>query len=244
MGYNGYYDYYSYAEPAAEGLAGIAGMLLGFVLVFYLLMLAFCVVSYVFYSLSVYKIAKRRGIRSPWLSWLPVGNLWVIGSISDQYQYVVKGRIRNRRKVLLGLQIAIIAAGAVSVGSGIAMVIGLVDSYSGIGLATMSTGVLLLMYLVMAVASIVAVVFTYIALYDLFESCNPDSAAMFLVLSIFLGVVLPFFLFACRNKDLGMPPRKQEQPVCQPIQAPAEETAAEEAAVQSASKEQDPQAQE
>ena len=40
--------------------------------------------AYVLWSLGVYTIAKRRGIRKPWLSWIPVGNLWILGSISDQ----------------------------------------------------------------------------------------------------------------------------------------------------------------
>ena len=33
--------------------------------------------------------------------------------------------------------------------------------------------------------------------------------AMLLVLSIFLSVAQPLFLFLCRKKDEGMPPRKQ-----------------------------------
>ena len=78
-------------------------------LFFYLLMLAFAVLSYVFQSLGMYTIAKRRGIHNPWLAWVPVGSSWLLGSISDQYHYVVKGEERSKRKVLLGLQIGFIA---------------------------------------------------------------------------------------------------------------------------------------
>ena len=47
----------------------------------------------------------------------------------------------------------------------------------------------------------------YIAYYDLFRSCKPNNAVLFLVLSIFVGVTTPFFLFFNRKKDGGMPPR-------------------------------------
>ena len=38
---------------------------------------------------------------------------------------------------------------------------------------------------------------------------------------VFVGVVLPFFVFSCRNKDLGMTPQVPVQPVQQiPVQNP------------------------
>ena len=43
--------------------------------------------------------------------------------------------------------------------------------------------------------------------------------AIFLVLSIIFRITEPFFLFLCRDKDEGMPPRKQE-PVYTPPQEP------------------------
>ena len=33
---------------------------------------------------------------------------------------------------------------------------------------------------------------------------------LFLLLSIFFNITEPFFLFFSRNKDVGMPPRRQE----------------------------------
>ena len=52
----------------------------------------------------------------------------------------------------------------------------------------------------------------YFCLYDIYRSCDPGSAVVFLLLSIFLGITLPFLLFALRNKDLGMPPRRDQIP--------------------------------
>ncbi len=63
------------------------------------------VVGYVFTALALYTIAKRRGIKHPWLAWIPVANLWLLGCISDQYRYVTRGQVLTRRKSLLTLNI-------------------------------------------------------------------------------------------------------------------------------------------
>ena len=60
---------------------------------------------YVLTSLGLYTIAKRRAINKAWLAWIPVVNCWLIGCISDQYRYVVKGQVKSKRKSLLALTI-------------------------------------------------------------------------------------------------------------------------------------------
>lgn len=202
-------DYEYYASSGIESVAVIGGIVAVVVLV-YVLMMAFSVVCYVLQSLGMYTIAKRRGIHKPWLSWVPVVNLWLLGSISDQYQYVGKGNIRSRRKVLLGLSIGFCA---VQIPIYIlALILPFMD-----GAEAALGGTVLLMVLcalAMVVLSVLLVVFQYIALYDLYASCDPGNAVLFLVLSVLLNVTMPFFVFACRKKDLGMPQRK---PVVQPV---------------------------
>ena len=63
------------------------------------------IASYVLTALALYTMAQRRGIKNAWLSWVPVINCWIIGSLSDQYRYVVKGEIKNKRKTMLILTI-------------------------------------------------------------------------------------------------------------------------------------------
>ena len=186
-------------------------------LAMYAVMLAFAILSYVLRSIGLYSIAKRRGIHNPWLAWLPIGDLWTIGSISDQYQYVVKGKIRNRRKVLLGLSIATYASAILMFIGEIIMTIALIDSGTD---AIGSALIFIVFILALLGVGITMTVFYYIALHDMYQSCNPENAVMFLVLGIFINFLPPFFIFACRKKDLGMPPRKQPQPV-QEIPQPA-----------------------
>lgn len=184
------------------------------------IILLVAIVFYVIESLSVYTIAKRRGIKNPGLAWVPVANCWVMGCISDQYKYVTKGKVQNRRKVLLGLQIASLALAII-----------------GSSLEYLLPGLSAVLVAAEYAVSIAAMVIWYMALYDLYTSCNPDSSVVFLVLSILLGVTRPFFLLACRNKDKGMPPRKSAQPAPQPIPEPQWQPAPEEPAWQAAPEE-------
>lgn len=239
MQINPYGDYYSYDYSAvADDALGVAGAIIGVVLVMYLLMFAFMIAVYVLQSLGFYTIAKRRGIHNPWLAWLPVGNMWILGSISDQYQYVVKSRVRSRRKVLMGLMIAMYALMIpVFAGYG-ALIAGIITEHSYTGadlMAGAGVTVAVLSYLAMLVLGIIATVFQYIALYDLYASCDPHNSVMYIVLSIFINVTMPFFVFSCRKKDYGMPPRKP-QPAPQPPvietgeEAPVTQQSADEAA--------------
>lgn len=197
------------------------------------------VLVYVLQALALYTIAKRRGINKPWLAWIPLVNVWILGSISDQYQYVVKRQVKNKRKALLGLNIAISAlAFVIIVGFvwlliklvmlGITMDFGWIDNGNPVSdipweLVSNEIGALLLLAfsaLPLMVLSIVHAVFSYMALYDVFRSCDPNNSTLFLILSLVGNVVVEgvysIFLILCKDKDLGMPPRKEE-PMAIPV---------------------------
>ena len=206
------------AELVELGLAGI------FYLIYMLIMMAVSVGSYVFQSLGFYSIAKRRGIKKPWLAWIPAGNLWILGSISDQYQYVVKGRVKNKRKSLLILTILLYVL-TLAVMTWLIIFIVAVNDHpieNDIASGIFFGGVLgsVLVYLAIAGISIAVTVITYIALYDLYRSCDPANGLMYLLLSIFVNITHPIFLFICRNKDMGMPPRRQDTIPQQPVEMP------------------------
>ena len=186
---------------------------------------SFGIALYVLRALGLYSIAKRRGINRPWMSWVPVLDLWVLGCISDQYQYVVNGKVRNKRKWLLGLSIAMAVLYIVfAVLIGVA-VFGAVGGMTGSMSDNQLVATLLgpVMGLVVGLIPLVGIAIAvmairYIAMYDLYTSCSPQNNVLFLVLSIFFTVTEPFFLFFIRNKDEGMPPRRQQPqyiPTCQ-----------------------------
>lgn len=171
-------------------------------LVYMLVVLGLAVASYVLQALGFYTIAKRRGIRNPWMAWVPVAEAYLLGCISDQYQYVVKGKNKCRRKILLTAEIVMWVSILLLVAFAVAVSVGY-DSYV-VGLVVM--------YFLLFAAAIVLTVFRCIALYDVFNSCNPENSVLFLVLSIVINVTEPFFVFFNRKKDEGMPPRKPGLP--------------------------------
>ncbi len=210
------YDQSIYDEMFESGFDAI-----GFATGLGIYMLVFSLIGltlYILGSLGAYTIAKRRNIRHAWLAWLPIGNAWIWGCISDQFRYVTRGEVRSRRKVLLGLSIAqyvpVIAMVALYVKLVIAMVIPELEHMGPVDMQEYLGTVMLLMLvaLVTVVLSIVLLVFAYMALYDLFRSCDPDNAVLFLVLSIVFSNLSSIFIFAVRNRDLGMPPRRSTDP--------------------------------
>lgn len=197
------YDY----SPGIEVAKAMGTFAVGFLLTVLGVMLIYAIVLYVFQSVSLYTIASRRGIRYPGLAWVPIANMWILGSISDQYHYANYRLIRNRRKLLLGLAIGQLVSSIVSYLMGLLMENSLGGSIADI---YTSTTIVVIVELGIVALSIVSSVFVFICQYNLYKSCNPNTATVFLVLSILFGLY-PFFFFADRNKDLGMPPRRTAQ---------------------------------
>lgn len=195
--------------PEATTDFGMFGIFLAVYLLLMFFAMAFSIVCYVFQSYGLYTIANRRGIRNSWLAWVPVGNAWILGSISDQYQYVAKGKVRNRRKLLLFLELGMIG---IVVGLLIAAVLIIAMSDAFFDSMLLAVLLMLLGYLAIIALAITTTVYMYLCYYDLYNSCIPSNAVLFLVLSIIIPVTISFFVFACRKKDLGMPPRKQPAP--------------------------------
>ena len=175
----------------------------------------FSIAAYILTAMAIYTISRRRGLTNAWLAWIPVANVWLLGSLSDQYQYVVKGQDKTKRKWLLILNIlkavlltmivilAVVAAGSLFANQ-LSEIMGLVVALLGLVLP-------------LCAVAIALCVIRYMALFDIYRSVDPGNAVLYLVLSILFGPTEPFFLFFNREKDLGMPPRKQ-QPVYETVE--------------------------
>ena len=191
---------YYYNELPTTGAEEELMIVLGIMLVFLGIVLVCCLVGWILSAVSLHKVAKRRGIRHAWLAWLPIGSEWVLGSLSDQYQHLVQGKVTSRRKILLALSLACIVVGIAYVV--LTAVIGIMVEVEG--LSDLTPLVMMIPYLLLMGISITVMVFYHICNYDFYRSCKPQSAVVFLVLGIILPVCQPFFYFSCRKKDLGM----------------------------------------
>lgn len=200
------------------------------------------VAVYVFTALALYTMAKRRGIHNPWLAWIPFANVWLLGCISDQYRSVARGETKYRRRVLLFTDIACNVIAVVVLVLLFGMLFQMLSFSMGdlenldhmseamaqelLG-AIMGPAVgMVLLALVVVPVAIVYAVFYYIALHDIYKSCDPGNATLYLVLSILISYTQPVFLFLCRNKDGGMPMRQVPPPVYTPYQPVYDQPAA------------------
>lgn len=206
------------------GLESFVAMLSGFFS--WIPSFGFGILSYAFTGVTLYTLAKRRGIDKPWLAWIPVVKVWLIGSVSDQYQYVVRGQYKSKRKVLLTLSlvnfallIMVCVLGGVLVANVMMNYIASPGAASDWELARMimspAMGIMGLA-IVMAGVGIAYAVIYFMALFDAYRSMDPDNSTLYLVLSILIPVTEPFFLFFNRQKDGGMPPRRQQTPEREP----------------------------
>ena len=174
------------------------------------------IAGYVLTALALYTIARRRGLKNPWLAWIPVADCWLLGSLSDQYRYVVKGEHKSKRKLLLFLHILITILCVSLIGLLVRLCFhafgsilwGSVNDDQMFQILHQAMN-LLVVCLPLIGISIAYAVFRYMVLYDLYKSLDPANCVLFLVLSILFGVTEPFFLFFNRDKDDGMPPRKE-----------------------------------
>ena len=170
---------------------------------------------YVLTAMGLYTIAKRRAINKAWLAWIPVVNCWLVGCISDQYRYVVKGEVKSRRKSLLILTIVQVALGIAVLVAGIVTGISAANSaLFGAPWGRIMDTLLVPLIVTLGLAlpmigvAIAKAIIYYMAMYDLYTSCAPENNVAFLVLSIIFRVTEPFFIFFNRNNDKGMPPRR------------------------------------
>ena len=167
----------------------------------------FGIAAYILTALAIYTVSRRRGLQHPWLAWIPVVNCWLLGSLSDQYRYVVKGENKSKRKWLVVLNILkavmvlmLVILALVTAGSLFAH-----HPSESMGLIVALLG----LAMPLCAVTIALCVIRYMALYDVYRSLDPANAVLYLVLSILFSPTEPFFLFFNRDKDLGMPPRKK-----------------------------------
>ena len=169
--------------------------------------------TYVLVAISLFTIAKRREISNPWMAFVPILQMWLLGAISDDYQQKVWGTVKTRRKTLLGLQIAIAAMGFVLAIMIVAAVVALLSAgYTGyddiwdwIGVNG-SFGGIILVLIAWGVLEILAKIWRYVALFDIYRSCKPEQAVLFLLLNIFVAITEPIFLLLVCRSDEGMTP--------------------------------------
>ncbi len=176
----------------------------GIFIVFYLIMFMLGIAFYILNSLGLYTIAKRRGIENPWLAWIPIGTVYTLGAIADDYNLKVRAKNTSHRKIMLYLMVAMIA-GYIGLYPILFTGIYSIMETDGTGIGVLAIVALVVIYLFIMGTAITVSVFQYISYYRIFQAGAPKNAVMFLILSLFITGALPFIIFFIRNSDKGMP---------------------------------------
>ena len=194
----------------SSGLAALAAIFaaLGIVLVFLAII---GIVLYIFDSIGRYTMAKNKGLNSPWMAWIPYFRDYLLGDIIGD-------------KVAFGTFIIPYAKMILVVGPIVISVLS-AATYSD----NSAVGVLF------TLCAIAFAVYQYGAFYRLYKLYRPDSAVVFLVLSIFFGFLIPIFTFIIRKDEpqeylaeqpkaapTGEQPSAGAEPQAQPEQAPVQ----------------------
>lgn len=190
---------------SSENLA--LGVIFAFVFI-YLLLFGILIATYILQSLSLHTLARRRGIASPWLAWLPYGNYWIIGSLARDYDK--QNNIQRRwDKTLLTLSIVFSASYLIIY---FAVIFGTLITMLNMDAATMpeETAVAIVLVVFSAFIPIVIIattlqIITYICFFKIFESTVPEKALKYFLLSLLLPLAQPICIFLCRNKGYQHP---------------------------------------
>lgn len=173
--------------------------------IFYLFSSAIGVVDYVLFSLGLYTLSSRRGLKSAWLAWLPVTNAYVLGYIAD-----TEDENEPQRKIWRGLMLTfsilnvifaivfIVAFAALLVTAISVPENSLLWEEEAFILKTFFS--LLVPCFLFLISNIVYSVLAYICLYKLFNSTDSKNAVLMLVLSIFIPLAASICIFICRKK--------------------------------------------
>lgn len=180
------------------------GLLVGIVFIFvYLVLLVYLILAYVFESLSLHTIARRRGIANPWLAWIPYAKYWTLGAIARDYDKQ-NGIKRRWDKTLLTL--SIVMAGCIII-TYIGMFAYIMSIAFQVGSAEMSEemalqfmGMLFALCIPIGIISSAVSTLTIICYYKVFESTVPEKALKYFLIYLLVPFAAPFCLFACRNK--------------------------------------------
>ena len=212
--------------------AGIVALLI--VLGIYLVMGALAFASYILTSLSLYTIGSRRLIKNSWLSWLPIGREWVLGSIADEYDG--KNGVNHKwRKILLTLDIigyfGIILVFIVYIVMAVLAITG--TTIAGFDFARPSATVgfasaiiaVILAYIASFACLMAVQILSYICYFKLYESTVPKKAVKYLLISLLVPFGMPICLYKAKDQGYMNIPEFLQPPVAAPV---AEQPATEE----------------
>ena len=162
-------------------------------IIFLTIIIVIAALCYIFTALGMFNIGKKRGLKNPWLAWIPVASSYFTGTVADEYAERYENKKTNLKTTLVVMTIITAIASGIT-NALTPMDYGGFSSYGGQEIAFALIAVFVLMPI-----SIISAVFSFIALSKIYKWISNASTVM-LVLSIIFPIIIPFCLFFNRNK--------------------------------------------
>ena len=208
---------YSTALPESGGMTAFGGLAIGTIFIILGIFLFFvfivAITTIIFQGIGIMKMHEKLGLKNGWMAFVPVLNQYALGRVAEQY-IKPDGRKSARFSVILLVGGLINVACSTISGflSGFSSAAGGVLAVPAETLMIISVIVMIFSLFQMAV-SIVYCVLTYVALWRVYAIFNNQSSTLFLILSIFIGIIQPFLIFAIRNNEPCCVEIKEETPI-------------------------------
>lgn len=170
-----------------DSLAALAGVVVVISAIFILLAVLVGIAFYVFYSLMLYRLAKKEFIDHAWLAWIPYASQYLLGQIAGPMNLFGKIRIEKTGLVLLLAPLAVWAAclilGVFALIPFLGILFGFISSIVGF------------------VGPIAILVLELCVLYRIYSPYLPKNTVLVYTLVSIIGVTVPFFIFSILKKE-------------------------------------------
>ncbi len=166
------------------------GILFATMIIFLIVTIFVVLAIYLMTAIALYLFAKDAGIENPWLSFIPLGNYFLMGNMAGELSL---GNIRIKNT---GLVLIIVSAASSSVSAFNSIFSNLIEENVAFALiALVISGISLII-------SLAAGVFQGFVLYNIFRKYGENNALLFAVLSCIVPFALPIVFFYMRKKYL------------------------------------------
>ena len=181
-----------------------------------------CLTDYILSSLGLMRLAKRRGISSPWLSWIPVGNTWITGSLVDEYDFR-NGFSRGWKHWLLWSTTATIVSLIWYTVESITVEELMQHYYNSayIGIIALR---LFICLIVLIIAGSITNGLNYVCMFKIYESTVPEKALKYFLISLLVPLGQPICLYLCSNKGYDCTEEDDEEIMVEVFEIPTETT--------------------
>ena len=177
--------------------------------------------DYILSSLGLMRLAKRRNIPNPWLSWIPVANTWITGSIVDEYD-LHQGKIRQWRTVLLTTMVLTLVSMVLYIGEILIIVINAENIYYTETL--WFTVRVFIIACLMVFASTAAKGCSMVCMYKVYESTVPEKAVKYFLISLLVPLGQPICLLLCSSMGYDCADENDDEIMVEVFEIPAETT--------------------